>query len=160
MIIDKVFNGINFLVLLVLAVYIFKSYVKPLILDALFHEKKEGEEKKNAYKELEIAAQEIKNKSAEDQIFFLYVQKKIALWQQKRALLLKDKALEKRILQETIHKKNHQKTVYRELSLLQKKALESASIKAENELERIFSHEQEQEKYLDLILAKLVTDDR
>ncbi len=160
MIIDKVFNGINFLLLLVLALYIFRVYVKSLILNALFLQKEESEERKKAYEELGAAALELKNKAAEDRSFFLCVQKKIVLWQQKRALLLQDKTLEKKILQENMLKKNHQKTVYKELSLLQKKAFESASIKATKELSHVFSYENEQEKYLDGILAKLVAHDR
>ena len=104
MIIDKVFNGINFLLLLVLALYIFRVYVKSLILDALFRQKEESEERKKAYEELGAAALELKNKAAEDQSFFLCAQKKIFLWQQKRALLLQNKILEKKILQENIRR--------------------------------------------------------
>ena len=160
MMIDIVFNSINFLIFLGLATYAFFVYVKPIGLKALLSEREEKCAREEVYKDLLIITEELKNKAEEDQKFFIYLQQKVTLWQEKKALLVQDKIVKQVALQQKIDKNAEQKTRDSMLFMAQKTAFESAYIKVEKELTDSFKDHQQQELYLDTLVAKLVSDDR
>ena len=160
MIIDMLFNGINLLILLGLAFYMFRVYASPAFLKALLQEEEKKNLRKQAYENIIIAGQELKNKAAEEQKFLVYLQKRVALWQEKKTLLMHTKEVEQRAVRQKMYDNMQQKTRDRMLFVLQKKAFESAYQDAEKQLVDCFENQKEQELYIDAILAKLIPHDR